>query len=273
MTDLTNAPLGKSSTYPTAYDASLLYPIPRESNRAALAFKAGLFPFSGVDIWTAFELSWLNPKGKPQVAIATFRLPFDSPHLIESKSFKLYLNSLNQAHFDSIETVQHRLQQDLTQAAGKPVSVTLLSPNDFSALSTETWPGTCLDDIDVDMAYNDVRPNTLKTSGVDTAETLYSHLLKSNCPITQQPDWASVMIRYQGPEIDHAGLLQYILSYRQHAEFHEHCVERIFMDILNHCHPEKLTVYARYTRRGGLDINPFRSNFEAAPENIRLARQ
>ncbi len=267
---LHNSQLGKTVHYKSTYDRSLLFALPRALKRAELDLNDHL-PFHGVDIWNAYELSWLNDKGKPIVRLAKFTFPCDSTHIIESKSFKLYLNSFNQTRFSSAEIVKNIMQYDLSSAAGAKVRV------DFSAvdkpLTIAHFPGICLDDLDIDI--QDYQPNThlLSTLDYTVTETVYSNLLKSNCPITHQPDWASVMIRYQGAQIDHKGLLQYIISFREHNDFHEHCVERMFSDILRVCQPEKLTVYARYTRRGGLDINPFRSNFESLGNNLRLSRQ
>ncbi|ABZ77548.1 GTP cyclohydrolase I [Shewanella halifaxensis HAW-EB4] len=273
--ELSELTLGKSTGYQEQYDASLLQGVPRKLNRDAIALTQEL-PFHGCDIWTGYELSWLNAKGKPMVAIAEFSLSFDSKYLIESKSFKLYLNSYNQTRFDSLQAVQERLTQDLSACADGEVTVKVIEPKQFSHQRIIELPGTCIDDLDIEVDDYRFNPDYLVDS-VDNkaivAETLTSNLLKSNCLITSQPDWGTVMIRYQGPKIDREKLLRYLISFRQHNEFHEQCVERIFVDLKRFCQCSKLTVYARYTRRGGLDINPYRSDFEHPAENQRLARQ
>ena len=229
-------------------------------------------PFGGVDVWTGYEVSWLNPKGKPQVAVGEFVIPADTTHLVESKSLKLYLNSMNGTHLESQEGVEACIRRDLSRAAHGPVAVRLVGRAAFKA-TTEELEGECIDDLDVTIDTYDVEPSFLSATGTRTTETLRSDLLKSNCPVTGQPDWGSVMIRYTGPRLDRSGLLKYIISFRDHAGFHEQCVEQMFLDIASRCQPERLTVYARYTRRGGLDINPFRSNFEDSPPNRRTYRQ
>ncbi len=269
------SPLGKTSAYIEHYDPSLLFPIPRLAKRVEIGVPASL-PFFGSDIWNAYELSWLNPKGKPQVALASFGVPADSPNIIESKSFKLYLNSFNQTRLDSVDELKARLQRDLSAAAGATVSVRIVLPEDFGRERVAELDGYCIDNLDVEITHYQPSPSLLRTVPADgvVEETLCSNLLKSNCLVTGQPDWGSVQIRYRGEAIDRAGLLSYLISFRQHNEFHEQCVERIFMDVLRECRPQALSVYARYTRRGGLDINPFRTSFtQAAPANVRSARQ
>ena len=273
--ELSELTLGKSTGYQEQYDASLLQGVPRKLNRDAIGLTHEL-PFHGCDIWTGYELSWLNAKGKPMVAIADFNLSFDSKNLIESKSFKLYLNSYNQTRFDSVQAVQQRLTEDLSACAEGEVSVKVIEPKQFNHLRVVDMPGNCIDDLDIEVDDYSFNPDHLADSvdeKVMVAETLTSNLLKSNCLITSQPDWGTVMIRYQGPKIDREKLLRYLISFRQHNEFHEQCVERIFVDLKRFCQCAKLTVYARYTRRGGLDINPYRSDFEQPAENQRLARQ
>ena len=276
MTELeTLLPLGRATSYAADYDPGLLCPVPRRLKRDELGLSAAL-PFGGVDIWNAYEISWLNPKGKPVVAVGEFRVPCSSPNLIESKSLKLYLNSLNQTRFAAIGEVEELIAADLARAAGAPVEVRLTGSARFAGQTIATLPGRCLDGLDIEVSDYRLNPELLAGS-VDSAqvvtEELHSDLLKSNCLVTSQPDWGSVLIRYRGPKIDEAALLRYLISFRQHNEFHEQCVERIFVDLMRFCAPERLTVYARYTRRGGLDINPFRSNCEAEVENLRLARQ
>jgi len=271
---LEQTPLGKTSTYVDTYTATLLFPLPRQTQRESIHIESPC-PFYGFDLWNAYEVSWLNDKGKPLVACAQWQVPCDSANLIESKSLKLYLNSFNQTAFTSAEQVQQTLSQDLSACAGAPVAVVLLNPTDCLQQMSGDWDGICLDDEDIACDTYHVNPELLSVDkGERVSEVLYSHCLKSNCPVTGQPDWGSIRIEYSGQPINHAGLLQYIVSYRQHNEFHEHCVERIFMDILRQCQPEQLTVYARYTRRGGLDINPIRSTEPMSKvDNQRLFRQ
>ncbi|WP_028670201.1 NADPH-dependent 7-cyano-7-deazaguanine reductase QueF [Saccharospirillum impatiens] len=270
------SPLGKTSAYIDHYDAGLLFPIERQEKRDEIGVDGRALPFQGVDVWNAYELSWLNPRGKPVVAMGEVFIPANSPCLIESKSFKLYLNSLNQTRFDSVRAVAAVLERDLSAAAGASVRVTLvpLSQMGHSADIT-TLAGDCLDELDIEVTHYQARPELLQadvTQEVD--EVLNSHLLKSNCLVTGQPDWGSVVIDYSGPRIDRDALLKYLISFRQHNEFHEQCVERIFQDLSQQCGCKRLTVYARYVRRGGLDINPYRSNDEAfVADNRRLVRQ
>ncbi|HEU4842877.1 MAG TPA: NADPH-dependent 7-cyano-7-deazaguanine reductase QueF [Burkholderiaceae bacterium] len=270
------SPLGKTSAYRTDYAPELLFPIPRKGKRDELGLQ-GTLPFFGVDIWNAYELSWLNQRGKPQVAIARFTVPADSPNIIESKSFKLYLNSFNQTRLDGPDALKALLQQDLSAGFGASVHVTLTMPDAFSTIAMGELEGLLLDRLDVEIDSYRPAPELLKANrdAAPVEETLVSHLLKSNCLVTGQPDWASVQIHYCGPQIDQEGLLKYLIGFRDHNEFHEQCVERIFTDILRQCAPQQLAVYARYTRRGGLDINPWRSNFSSAqrPPNLRGARQ
>ena len=267
--------LGKQVDYEFEYNPDLLQGVPRSLSRDTLNLAGSGLPFDGIDTWTGYELSWLNLKGKPNVAILECHVPITSKNLIESKSFKLYLNSFNQTKFASAEDVRQVLQADLSACAGEPVEVKLILPEQFSSLQFQEFNGTLLDSLDVEI--DQYSPNTqyLTVAKNETGiqETLVSHLLKSNCLITSQPDWASIQIRYEGKAIEHEGLLKYLISFRQHNEFHEQCVERIYNDIMKHCQPDKLTVCARYTRRGGLDINPFRSNYEAPYANHRQARQ
>ncbi len=266
-----NITLGKKALYPDSYDASLLEPIARQLSRAELNLDGDL-PFHGADVWTGYELSWLGMSGKPEVAVAEFLFPATSIYIIESKSFKYYLNSFNQTKFDSWEHVRNTLIQDLSVKAEGQVGVTLYSPEDFSG--PEHFSGTCVDDLDVSIDQYSLNPALLACGEASVTQSgLYSHLLKSNCPVTGQPDWASVWIEYSGRELIPESFLKYIVSYRQHQDFHENCVERIFCDLLARCECDELSVYARYTRRGGLDINPFRSSTECAIPFKRMARQ
>ncbi|MFW5330773.1 NADPH-dependent 7-cyano-7-deazaguanine reductase QueF [Hydrogenophaga sp. ZJX-1] len=273
--------LGKASAYIDQYDASLLFPLPREAKRREIGI-TGSIPFLGADMWTAFELSWLNARGKPQVALAHITVPCESTHIVESKSFKLYLNSFNNTRFESADAVRERMRNDISAAIwhGGPVQATagvrLLLPELFDCEPVRELTGLSIDRLDVECSLYQPAPELLGAAFNEqpVTETLTSDLLKSNCLVTGQPDWGSVQITYSGPQIDQAGLLRYIVSFRNHNEFHEQCVERIYMDIMARCKPTKLMVYARYTRRGGLDINPWRSSHpQLPPANVRTARQ
>lgn len=276
MTDssLLHAPLGKDTSYPAHYDPALLFPIARDIGRAHLSLQPPP-RWHGADLWNAYELSWLNTKGKPQVALARFAFPADSPFIIESKSFKLYLNSFNQTPLTSAQALLAHLREDLSKAAGATVRIALIEPAGFPVESMAELEGTSIDDLDVAIdAYEPDAGLLLADPARSLREVLRSDLLKSNCPVTGQPDWGSLQIHYAGPAIDHAALLKYIVSYRGHNGFHEQCVEQIFCDIMRTCAPQTLTVYARYTRRGGLDINPWRSTeADFAPGIARQARQ
>lgn len=273
--------LGQAAAYPDQYDASVLFPIARAPLRTALGI-GKVLPFMGADLWTAFELSWLNPRGKPQVALAHVTVPCESVNLIESKSFKLYLGSFNHTRFNDATEVSARLRTDLTEVAWRgavvqsSLGVKLVAAELFDREPIHELDGLSLDRLDLDCDRFQPAPDLL-SAAFDEApveEVLTSNLLRSNCPVTNQPDWGSVRISYFGPQIDQAGLLRYIVSFRKHNGFHEDCVERMFMDISQRCKPHKLSVYARYTRRGGLDINPFRSSWpQALPSNVRNARQ
>jgi 7-cyano-7-deazaguanine reductase len=265
--------LGKQTEYQANYNPELLQPVPRSLNRDDLNL-GNTLPFLGEDLWTGYELSWLNSKGKPVVAIAEFTIPATSPNLVESKSFKLYLNSFNQSRFDNWQTVENLMVNDLSACAGQTVKVKLMKVTEVSPFQITDLPGENIDDIDIEVTSYDFDNQLLKVDDERVSETINSHLLKSNCLITSQPDWASIVIDYDGKKINHASLLEYLISFRMHNEFHEQCVERIFCDIQALCEPERLTVYARYTRRGGLDINPFRSTeSEHIPWTIRTNRQ
>lgn len=274
--------LGRASAYVDQYDPAQLFPIARATQREAMGIQGDTLPFFGADLWTAFELSWLNARGKPQLAIAHFTIPCETPNIIESKSFKLYLNSFNSSVFADAAAVRERLAQDLSEAVWRGsgrsgrVGVKLLAPDMFDREPVHELDGVDLDRLDLDCTHYQPAPELLSAAFGEqpVTETLTSRLLKSNCLVTGQPDWGSVQIRYSGPQIDQAGLLGYIVSFRRHNEFHEPCAERIFTDILQRCRPTKLSVYARYTRRGGLDINPFRTSWpQALPPNVRTARQ
>ena len=267
--------LGQKTEYASQYDRALLQPVPRALNRDGLGITQNQ-PFTiGADIWTAYEISWLNEKGLPQVAIADIYLDYQSQNLIESKSFKLYLNSFNQSKFADFNAVQQTMQRDLSECAQGDVKVRLNPVAVYDSQKIDHLQGDCIDEQDIEITSYEFNADWMKDCVSDeiVEEKLVSHLLKSNCLITNQPDWGTLHIHYIGKKINHEKLLRYVVSFRQHNEFHEQCVERIFCDLMHYAKPEKLTVYARYTRRGGLDINPFRSNFENLPENLRLARQ
>ncbi|MDQ6576515.1 NADPH-dependent 7-cyano-7-deazaguanine reductase QueF [Haemophilus parahaemolyticus] len=267
--------LGQNTEYKSQYDASLLQPVPRRLNREGLGIVEQQ-PFNqGADVWTCYELSWLNSNGLPQVAIADVEIDFKSENLIESKSFKLYLNSFNQTKFASIEEVEQTITRDLRKCASGQVSVKIHKLADYTNQPIVNFSGECIDEQEIQIESYIFSNQHLENVAEDeiVEETLVSHLLKSNCLITSQPDWGSVQIHYVGKRLNREKLLRYLVSFREHNEFHEQCVERIFTDLIQFAKPEKLTVYARYTRRGGLDINPFRSNFESIPVNLRMARQ
>ena len=271
--ELARAPLGHPTRQPDRYDATLLFAVPRAPQRRALGI-SGALPFGGADVWTAYELTWLDEGGKPQVALATFEVPVDSPSIVESKSVKLYLGSFAQTPFRGMTDLAATIERDLTHACGARVGVTLRGPAAFGAQSIRELEGESLDDLRVACSVYDVEPGLLSANGATTSEILTSRLFRSVCPVTEQPDIASVQIAYRGPRIDREGLLRYLVSYRCHAGFHEHCVERIFVDVASRCSTERLSVLARFTRRGGLDINPFRTNAGTAnPDNVRTARQ
>jgi len=273
--------LGQPAPYADRYDPALLFPIPRAPKREEIGLSVSL-PFFGADLWTAFELSWLTPRGKPQVAIAHVTVPCETPNIVESKSFKLYLNSFTNTPFDSADAVRDRVRADVSEAVWRgalsqsSVGVRVVTPDQFDAEPIHELDGLSLDRLDIECTQYTPAPELLKAAFDEQPvnETLVSNLLKSNCLVTGQPDWGAVQLRYSGPQIDQGSLLQYLVSFRNHNEFHEQCVERIFMDVWTRCRPTKLAVYARYTRRGGLDINPFRSSHPMpAPKNVRTARQ
>jgi len=264
--------LGREVVYPTRYDPSLLFPIPRAGARAELGLSPGTpLPFAGHDRWHAYELGWLDRHGRPQVATATVLVPAVSPCLVESKSFKLYLNSLNGTGFDDAAAVRGRIAADLSAAAGAPVEVRFGLPPMAPAAEGES-----IDAVEVEIGhYGPPDAAMLQADqGHRVEEYLHSALLKSNCPVTGQPDWASLHLRYHGPRIDRAGLLRYLAGFREHAGFHEQCVEQVFLDVMRCCTPDWLSVEARYTRRGGLDINPWRATpGQPVPPVLRDERQ
>ena len=264
-------PLGRQSEYSTAYAPGLLRPVKRTESWLGRGYRQR--PYQGVDLWNAYEISWLNEQGMPQVALGRFVVPCASPNLIESKSVKLYLNSFAQTRFASSAAVLERMQADLSACAGADIQLEL-TPVHEAVFEIGSFTGVCLDALDVNISVYSPRAEFLgNRSKAFVEERLFTHLLRSLCPVTGQPDWGSLYIEYSGPALDHVGLLKYLLSYREHSDFHEQCVESIYLDILSRCRPHELTVYARYVRRGGLDINPFRTNTAKTVENIRLLRQ
>jgi 7-cyano-7-deazaguanine reductase len=276
MNDSTGSPLGKTVAYSGTRDAGLLYPIARAPDRAKLGYTGAELPFLGVDIWNAYEFSWLDARGKPRVALAEFRVPAESPNIVESKSLKLYLNSYAQTRVPDTDTLREWLSEDLSKAAGDTVSVQLGTPTSKESLQLQQLEGELIDDLPIAVDYYGPPKPELLYGNPDAVveEKLVTHLFKSNCPVTGQPDWASLQVHYHGPRLGRDGLLRYLVSYREHADFHEHCVERIFRDLLALEDIDKLSVYARFTRRGGLDINPFRTTPGwLLPDNTRTARQ
>jgi 7-cyano-7-deazaguanine reductase len=270
---LDNAPLGKTSEYPDTYDPGQLFPIPRLHNRQRIGLEDGRWPWFGGDLWQAWEVSWLRPSGVPVVAWAEIEFPAESPQLVESKSLKLYLNSLNQTVYASAEQVCEVVVADLSSACGAAIRVTLHSVDEGALAHGRPQEYQLIDDEPLTDVVYSYAPESLVTGTEVVNEKLCSHLLKSNCPVTGQPDWGSVLIDYTGPKLDRVGLLRYIVSFRQKQDFHEHCVETLFTDLMRHCKPQALTVTARYTRRGGLDINPWRSTRADANSGPRLIRQ
>ena len=270
---LNDAPLGKTSEYPDSYDPSLLFPVPRMENRRRLGLEDGRWPWFGEDLWQAWEISWLRPNGVPQVAWAKIVFPAASPSIIESKSLKLYLNSLNQAIYTSGEQVAEVITQDLSSACGGAVQVSLLSVDESGEAIGRPGGFELIDDELVSSVVYEYSPDVLTAGEEVVTERLCSHLLKSNCPVTGQPDWATLLISYTGPKLDRAALLRYVVGFRQKQDFHEHCVETIFTDLMRRFVPDSLTVCARYTRRGGLDINPWRSTETGMDAGPRLIRQ
>lgn len=276
MSDL---PLGRESRYPAQYAPEVLHAIPRGAAREPSGIGTPL-PFRGVDIWNAWELSWLDGSGKPLVATAEIRVDAASKNIAESKSLKLYLNSFSQTRLDSTDALQETIRTDLARLVDGPVSVAISQVDEWPQQTIGSLPGTLIDDLDCindlnfDDTGTDVDPTRLRANAGDpVSEDLHSHLLRSLCPVTHQPDTGSVLVRYRGPRIDRGGLLAYVVSFRQHNDFHEACVERMFMEIRSQCHCDELTVYARYNRRGGIDINPYRTTSAEPAGNLRLWRQ
>ena len=267
--------LGKKTEYDSHYHPEKLFPISRQAKRDEIDVPEKL-PFFGFDLWNHYEVSWLNEKGKPVVALAEISYGCESPCIIESKSMKLYFNSLNNTQFKDADAVQAIVKKDIEERVGSPTSVKIIPLNHLNDDKLFVgFSGICLDELDIQCSSYLVEESFLTSEHEPVEETLYSNLLKSNCLVTNQPDWGSVQISYKGKKINREGLLRYLVSFRNHNEFHEQCIERIFMDIMRNCHPEELTVYGRYTRRGGLDINPYRStkNILQDIQNRRLSRQ
>ncbi len=273
----TALPLGKEGTYPQRYDATLLYPITRSLGRDAIGLGTNHPPFIGWDLWRGYELSWLNPKGVPRTAILKAWVPATSPNIVESKSFKLYLNSLNNERFETTQALEQRIALDIERAAGASVKIEVVNPAQFETepiSEPSTSVSICLDEQDIEASEYEPNADLLGLASDEVVtESLFSRLLKSNCPVTGQPDWGSIHIDYRGAAIDRAALLRYIVSFRQHQGFHEQCVEQMFCDILARCQPEKLSIYARYTRRGGMDINPWRATAGMPEPNLLRSAQ
>ncbi|MBL7249277.1 NADPH-dependent 7-cyano-7-deazaguanine reductase QueF [Alloalcanivorax sp. C16-2] len=274
MSYLKDTPLGRNSDFIDEYTPSLLCPVPRWDARESLELEDTTLPFHGMDIWNAYELSWLNEKGKPLVALAELIVPCTSPNIIESKSLKLYLNSFANSRFDSRDRVVATIAKDLAEVAGAPVDVRVLTLREAEREPAWEEHGQLVDTLDVAFDHFEYRPELLLTDqGPEQTGVLVSHLLRSHCPVTNQPDWGTVQVRYTGRPISPASFLRYVVSLRNHQGFHEQIVEQVFVDLSRHCAPRQLSVYGRFTRRGGLDINPFRSNYEDTPANRRTIRQ
>ncbi|WDP89527.1 MAG: NADPH-dependent 7-cyano-7-deazaguanine reductase QueF [Desulfobacter sp.] len=272
-TEKRTIPLGTQVDHSPCYDPDHLFPVSRKEARDGLGISGTCLPFTGSDIWNAYELSWLDKKGKPRVALGELAVPCSSENIVESKSLKLYLNSFNQTRFASEKEVAQTIEKDLNRCTGGQVRLTLYPLETGHPYRVAQPPGECIDHLDIETDKYEINPDFLKTKKKEITETLYSNLLRTNCPVTRQPDWATVSVNYTGPAMARQGLLKYIISFRLHTGFHENCVERIFTDIMDRCRPRALTVYARFTRRGGIDINPFRTNTEELPANTRLVRQ
>lgn len=268
-------PLGKTTAYTDQYAPQLLYPLSRGGNRSSLALEKGLWPWFGADVWQAYELSWLRPGGLPRVAMARFTVPADSPFLVESKSLKLYLNSLSGTEFADEESLRQCLIRDLSAVTGASVGVTLMSVDAGESLLARPPEVKLIDNQDLEVAGGptDITALRCDTAAEPVTERLCSHLLRSLCPVTGQPDWGSLVVEYHGQPLDHAGLLRYLVGFRSQQDFHEHCVERIFMALMASCRPQWLRVRAYYSRRGGVDINPWRSTDDQPPPPVRLKRQ
>ncbi len=275
MTNVSNSQLGKKSEYQTTYNPSLLFPIARKNKRDEIGVNDTNPAFHGYDLWNHYEMSWLNNKGKPEVACGEIIYSCRTPNIIESKSMKLYFNSFNNTKFENIQQLEKIVIKDLSDAVGADVQFRIIKLEAADCQIYRAFDGICLDKLDIECDVYLPHPDYLTTNNEIVQEELYSDLLKSNCLVTNQPDWGSLYIKYTGKQIDHSGLLKYIISLRDHNEFHEQCVERIFTEILSRCKPSELTVYARYTRRGGLDINPYRTTNECATpiSNGRMIRQ
>ncbi|HKK22134.1 MAG TPA: NADPH-dependent 7-cyano-7-deazaguanine reductase QueF [Pseudohaliea sp.] len=270
----TENPLGRQVRGSTRYDPALLFPILRSEGRARLGQGEGALPFHGSDVWHAYELSWLEPDGRPRVSLGRIEVPADSPCMVESKSLKLYLNALNGSRFVSAEAVRETIAVDLSAATGGAVTVTLAALDD-PAFQGVAAPGACIDHEPFSGAAETPGPALLRVApaGDRVEETLHSHLLRSLCPVTAQPDWATVVVCYRGPRLDRSALLAYLVAFREQQDFHEQCVERIYLDLAAVLQPETLSVQALYTRRGGIDISPWRSSAPGEAPQYRLHRQ
>ncbi len=273
--DFSDTALGKRSAAVSQYTPSLLFPIDRSRVRAQLGVRAEELPFFGADLWTAWELTWLDRDGKPEVGVLQVRVPCESRAIVESKSLKLYLGSFAQTPFASAYDVVRTLESDLSVTVGAQVVVDLLSLNQVTQAGVSGLMGESLDSIRI--ASPVYHPDAALLERIETGrmvtETVHTNLFRSLCPVTGQPDMASVQISYTGPRIEHEDLLRYLVSYRDHPGFHEYCVEKIFLDLMERCRPRELSVSARFLRRGGIDINPFRSTGKIMPAVVRLVRQ
>ncbi len=271
---MSDNPLGKQVKYDMSYDKSLLFPIERMVGRTKILLN-GLLPFKGYDLWNCYELSWLNLSGKPEVRILSFIVSADSQYLIESKSIKLYLNSFNNMKFTNDSAIHELIKKDLSNVSKSDVKLQIGKLDEYNKTNMALFDGICLDNLDIEINDYQVNKSFLKLESVtnnEVEEILYSNLFKSNCLVTNQPDWASIMIKYKGKKINHESLLKYLISYRNHSGFHEECVERIFVNLMEICSPKELSILAKYTRRGGVDINPFRTNLDLKSTEIDKIR-
>lgn len=263
-------PLGQVSAQPDRYDPSVLVPVPRSLARSAEGVDA--LSFTGHDVWNAWEISWLNPGGCPEMRIGQLVVPAQSPNLVESKSLKLYLNSFANERL-SETAVQSRIEADLSACIGVRVGWTLFSIHD-PRYQTQSVSGICLDTIAIDLEIDRPDPAVLQVmDSPSNNTTLWTDLFRSNCPVTGQPDWATVVVQYSANvTVIPATVLAYLVSYRLHTGFHEACIERIFCDLRQLLNPDELIVWAGFLRRGGLDINPVRSLVTTNFLPPRLAR-
>lgn len=269
-----NLPLGQQLLASSEYDPEQLRSVSRKIGRKNIGISDNSsLPFMGEDVWNCWELSWLNSQGKPAIAVAEIRVPAGTSNMVESKSLKLYLNSFSMTRVGSADSLREIIARDIGRIVEEHVSVQLILPEAFGKLRIIEPEGICIDRQKIMITEFSINPNLLAVEKSRVSETLYSRLIRTNCPVTGQPDWATVCLTYSGPRIRPDSLLRYFVSFRQHKGFHESCVETMFCHILQKCQPESLTISARFTRRGGIDINPFRSTESSSSPNFRDPRQ